>query len=84
MMRNLAQSASMQENFERMTRKMEKLRNMNASSPEQMFDVLSVFMPHEEQSKFRNMQNMMRMMGSMKNFKPEDMFKFMGGMGNNK
>ncbi len=81
MMRGLAQSASMQENFERMTRRMEKLRNMNTSSPEQMFEALSMFMPPEEQSKFRNMQNMIRMMGSMKNFKPEDMFKFMGKMG---
>jgi len=81
MMHSLAQSVSMQENFERMTRRMEKLRNMNTSSPEQMFEALSMFMPPEEQSKFRNMQNMMRMMGSMKNFKPEDMFKFMGNMG---
>ncbi len=82
MMNALAQSASMQENFERMTRRMEKLRNMNMSSPDQMFEALSMFMPQEEQNKFRNMQNMMRMMGSMKNFKPEDMFKFMGNMGN--
>lgn len=82
MMHSLAQSVSMQENFERMTRRMEKLRHMNTSSPEQMFEALSMFMPPEEQSKFRNMQNMMRMMGSMKNFKPEDMFKFMGNMGN--
>ncbi len=82
MMQGLAQSARMQDNFERMTRRMEKLRNMNASSPEQMFDALSMFMPPEEQGKFRNMQNMMRMMGNMGSFKPEDMFKFMGGMGN--
>lgn len=81
MMQGLSQSARMQENFERMTRRMEKLRNMNASSPEQMFEALSMFMPPEEQGKFRNMQNMMRMMGNMGNFKPEDMFKFMGNMG---
>ena len=78
MMQSLAQSARMQENFERMTRRMEKLRHMNMSSPEHMFEAISMFMPQEEQSKYRNMQNMMRMMGSMKNFKPEDMFKFMG------
>lgn len=77
MMRGLAQSARMQENFERMTRRMEKLRQMDTSSPEHMFEALSMFMPPDEQQKYRNMQNMMRMMGSMKNFKPEDMFKFM-------
>ncbi len=82
MMQGLAQSARMQDNFERMTRRMEKLRNMNTSNPDQMFEALSMFMPPEEQSKFRNMQNMMRMMGNMGSFKPEDMFKFMGGMGN--
>ena len=81
MMQGLSQSAHMQDNFERMTRRMEKLRNMNASSSEQMFEALSMFMPPEEQGKFRNMQNMMRMMGSMGSFKPEDMFKFMGNMG---
>ncbi len=83
MMQGLSQSARMQESFERMTRRMEKLRNMNTSSPEQMFEALSMFMPPEEQGKFRNMQNMMRMMGNMGSFKPEDMFKFMGGMGGN-
>lgn len=77
MMRNLQQSVQMQENFARMSKRMEKLRNMNNASPEDMFEAISMFMPPEEQSKFRNMQNMMRMMGSMKNFKPEDMFKFM-------
>ena len=78
MMRSLSQSARMQEDFERMIRRMEKLRQMDASSPEQMFEAMSMFMPPEEQKNIRNMQNMMRMMGSMKNFKPEDMFKFMG------
>ncbi len=78
MLRSLSQSARAQENFERMARRIEKLRNMNMSSPENMFEAISMFMPPEEQSKFRNMQNMMRMMGSMKNFKPEDLFKFMG------
>ena len=79
MMRNLQQSVMMQENFEKMNKRMEKLRNMENASPEDMLDAISIFMPAEEQSKFRNMQNMMRMMGSMKNFKPEDLFKFMGG-----
>ncbi|MCK9479550.1 MAG: hypothetical protein M0R40_08655 [Firmicutes bacterium] len=78
MLRGLSQSARTQENFERMSRRIEKLRNMNMSSPENMFEAISMFMPAEEQSKFKNMQNMMRMMGSMKNFKPEDLFKFMG------
>ncbi len=83
MMRNLQKSVEMQENFEKMIRRMEKLRNMNSSSPEQMFEAMSLFMPPAEQANIRNMQNMMRMMGSMKNFRPEDMFKFMGGMGAN-
>lgn len=78
MMRSLAQSARMQDNFERMIRRMEKLRHMKMSSPEQMFEAVSMFMPPDEQNQFRNMQKMIRMMGSMKNFKPEDMFKFMG------
>lgn len=81
MMKNLQRSVEMQENFDKMTKRMQKLRSMNSSSPEQMFEALSLFMPPAEQANIRNMQNMMRMMGSMKNFRPEDMFKFMGGMG---
>ncbi|MDD5018593.1 MAG: hypothetical protein PHO15_10915 [Eubacteriales bacterium] len=77
LMHNLQRSAEMQENFERMNKRMQKLRNMGNASPEDMFEALSMFMPPEEQTKFRNMQNMMRMMRSMKDFKPEDMFKFM-------
>lgn len=77
MMQNLQKSTQMQEDFERMNKRMQKLRNMNNASPEDMFEAISMFMPPGEQSQFRNMQNMMRMMGSMKNFKPEDMFKFM-------
>ncbi len=88
MMRGLQQSVQMQENFDRMLRRMERMRNMNTSSPEQMFEAMSMFMPPEQQSQFRNMQNMMRMMSAMgKNMKPEDMFRSMmggmGGMGNN-
>lgn len=77
MMQSLQKSTEMQDNFERMNKRMQKLRNMNNSSPEDMFEAMSMFMPSNEQSNFRNMQNMMRMMGSMKNFKPEDIFKFM-------
>lgn len=80
MIQNLQRSVQMQENFEKMIKRMEKLRNMNSSSPEDMFEAISMFMPPAEQANIRNMQNMMRMMGSMKNFKPEDMMKFMGGM----
>jgi uncharacterized protein YcbK (DUF882 family) len=68
MMRNLQQSVQMQENFARMSRRLEVLRNTKDPSPEQMLDAISLFVSPE---------NMMRMMGSMKNFKPEDMFKFM-------
>lgn len=81
MMKNLQKSVEMQENFDKMIKRMQKLRNMNSNSPEEMFEALSLFMPPAEQSGIRNMQNMMRMMGGMKNFRPEDMFKFMGGMG---
>lgn len=83
LMKTLQRSAQMQENFDRMTRRMEKMRNMKTSSPEDMFEALSMFMPASEQSQFKNMQNMMRMMGTMGNmgnmsgFKPEDIFKFM-------
>lgn len=80
MMRALQRSAQMQENFERMIRRMEKLRNMKTSSPQDMFEAMSMFMPQDQQSQFNNMQNMMRMMnmmGNMNGFKPEDMFKFM-------
>lgn len=83
MIHNLQNSVQMQENFEKMMKRMQKLQNMNNSSPEAMFEAMSMFMPPAEQANIRNMQNMMRMMGSMgsmKNFKPEDMFKFMGGM----
>ncbi len=86
MMQNLQKSVQMQENFEKMIKRMQKLRNMNSSSPEDMFEAMSMFMPPSEQANFRNMQNMMRMMGSMKDFKPEDLIKVMGGMnmgGNN-
>lgn len=77
MMQSLQKSTEMQENFERMNKRMQKLRNMNSSSPEDMFEAMSMFMSPSDQSNIKNMQNMMRMMGSMKNFKPEDMFKFM-------
>ena len=77
MMRSLQRSSQMQDNFERMIKKVEKLRNIKTSSPEELFDVISQFMPPDDQGKVRNMQNMMRMMGGMKSFKPEDMFRFM-------
>jgi hypothetical protein len=80
MMQNLQKSVEMQENFDKMLKRMQKLRNINSSSPEDMFEALSMFMPPAEQANIRNMQNMMRMMGSMKNFRPEDIMKFMGGM----
>lgn len=86
LMRALQRSAQMQENFERMIRRMEKMRNMKTSSPQDMFEAMSMFMPKDQQSQFNNMQNMMRMMnmmGNMNGFKPEDMFKFMN-MNNNK
>lgn len=81
MMQNLQKSVQMQENFEKMTKRMQKMRNMNSASTEDMFEALSMFMPPAEQANIRNMQNMMRMMGGMKNFNPQDMMKFMGGMG---
>jgi hypothetical protein len=78
MMKNLQQSAQMQENFDRMLHRMERMRNMNTSSPEQMFEAMSMFMPPEKQAEFRNMQTMMRMMSNMgKNMKPEDLFRMM-------
>ncbi len=77
MMRNLQQSVQMQENFARMSRRLEMLRNTKDPSPDQMIDAISLFVSPEQQGQFRNMQNMMRMMGSMKNFKPDDIFKFM-------
>lgn len=80
MMQNLQRSVQMQENFEKMIKRMQKLRNMNSSSPEDMFEAMSMFVPPSEQANIRNMQNMMRMMGTMKNFAPEDLLKFMGGM----
>jgi hypothetical protein len=80
MMQNLQKSVEMQENFDKMIKRMQKLRNINSSSPEDMFEAMSMFMPPAEQANIRNMQNMMRMMGSMKNFRPEDIMKFMGGV----
>ena len=77
MMRSLQQSVKMQEDFARMNRRIESLRNNKNPSPEQMMDALSMFMPQDQMSQFRNMSSMMRMMGSMKDFKPEDIFKFM-------
>jgi hypothetical protein len=80
MMRALQRSTQMQENFDRMVKRMEKMRNMNMSAPEDMFEAMSMFMPQEQQSQFKNMQNMMSMMGkmgNMKGFKPEEIFKFM-------
>jgi hypothetical protein len=84
MMKNLQRSAQMQESFDRMLRRMERLRHMNTSSTEEMFDAMSAFMPPERQAEMRNMQSMMRMMSSMgKNMKPEDLFRMMGGAGTN-
>ncbi len=76
-MRSLQRSAQMQENFERMLKRIEKLRHMKTSSPDDLVEAMSLFMPPQEQSRIRNMQNMIRMMGGMKDFKPEDIFRFM-------
>jgi hypothetical protein len=84
MMKNLQQSAQMQESFDRMLRRMERLRHINTSSPEDIFDAMSGFMPPQQQAEFRNMQMMMRMMSSMgKNMKPEDLFRMMSGASGN-
>ena len=84
MMKNLQRSAQMQENFDRMLRRMERLRHINTSSPEDIFEAMSAFMPPEQQAEMRNMQMMMRMMANMsKNMKPEDLFRMMSGMGGN-
>jgi len=77
MMRAMQRSVQMQDNFDRMVKRIEKLRNMNTASPEDMFEAMSIFMPSDQQSQFKNMQNMMRMMGGMQGMRPEDMFKFM-------
>jgi hypothetical protein len=81
MMRNLQRTYEMQDNYERMLKRLQKLNNINGNSPEEMFEALSIFMSPEQQANFQSMQNMMRMMGSMNNFKPEDILKFMGGSG---
>lgn len=84
MMRQLQRSAQMQENFERMLKRVERMRHMNMSSPEDLFEAMSGFMPPERQAEFRNMQTMFRMMSTLgKNMKPEDLFRMMGGMGGN-
>jgi hypothetical protein len=84
MMKNLQRSAQMQESFDRMLRRMERLRHINTSSPEDIFEAMSAFMPPEQQAEMRNMQMMMRMMANMsKNMKPEDLFRMMSGMGGN-
>ena len=77
MMQSLQRSVKMQEDFARMSRRMETLRSTKDPSPEQMMEALSMFMPPDQQSQFRNMSQMFKMMGSMKDFKPEDIFKFM-------
>lgn len=82
LMQNLQRSTQMQENFDRMLRRMERLRHMNMSNPEDMFEAMSGFVPPERQAEFRNMQTMMRMMSTMcKNMKPEDLFRMMGQNG---
>jgi hypothetical protein len=82
LMRSLQQSVQMQNNFERMLRRIERMRNMNMSSPEDMFEAMSAFIPPEKQAEFRNMQTMMRMMSTMgKNMKPEDLFRMMNQNG---
>ncbi len=84
LMRSLQQSVQMQENFDRMLRRVERMRHMNMSKPEDMFEAMSGFMPPERQAEFRNMQTMMRMMANMgKNMKPEDLFRMMGQSGTN-
>ncbi|NLT98585.1 MAG: hypothetical protein GXW96_10635 [Christensenellaceae bacterium] len=77
LMRALQRSVQMQENFARLVRRLEKLRRMNMTSPEEMFEAISMFMPPEQQSQLKNIQNMMRMMAAMQGMKPEDIFKFM-------
>jgi hypothetical protein len=81
MMKNLQRMLEMQDDYERMLKKLQKLRNINGNNTEEMFEAMSIFMTPDQQANYQNMQNMMRMMGSMKNFKAEDILKFMGNSG---
>jgi len=77
LMRALQRSVQMQENFERMIKRLEKLRQMNMSSPEDMLEAISMFLPPDQQAQLKNLNNMIRMMAGMQGMKPDDIFKFM-------
>jgi hypothetical protein len=80
MLKDLQKSIEMQEDYEKTLKQLQSLNNLNSNSPEEMYEALSLFMTPEEQASYRNMQSMMRMMSSMKDLKPEDIMRFMGGM----
>lgn len=79
MLKSLQKSMEMQEYYDSMLKKLQSLNNINSNSPEDMYEAFSLFMTPEQQAGYRNLQTMMNMLNSMKDFKPEDIFKFMGG-----
>lgn len=76
----IEQSIIMQAEMSRMTHRLEAMRNMKASAPDELLSVMEDFMPPEERKNIRNMTNMMQLFKNMGNFKPEDMMKMFGGM----
>ena len=67
----------MQSDFEKMAKKLENMKDMQNARPEDMLEIMSMFMKSEDMEQVKNMQNMLRLFGSMNNAKPEDMLNFL-------
>jgi hypothetical protein len=76
---NLERMTMMQTDMNRMMNRLQNIRNMNVSSPDDLLGAMEAFMPQGERNNIRNMTNMMQLFKNMNNFKPDDLMRMFGG-----
>lgn len=76
----IERSIIMQAEMSRMMHRLESFRNMKASTPDELINIMEDFMPPEERKNIHNITNMMQLFKNMGNFKPEDLMRMFGGM----
>ena len=77
--KSIKKMIEMRDEYERTLKRLRKLKSLNMNSTEDVIEAMSMFMPPEQIEAYQNMQNLLKMMGSMKDIRPEDIFRQMGG-----
>jgi len=77
--KSLKRMIEMRDEYERMIKRLRKLKSLNMNSTEDVMEAMSMFMPPEQLEAYHNMQNLLKMMGSIKDIRPEDILRQMGG-----